>query len=177
MQLLRYALLWWRATGEAPVRVTAQYLNGAESWTVARQALEEVEVKLAKTLPLLSDALGVRPSVAKPSPGCPSCPVRAHCSSGWSMVEEAALADGRGDAELVMTASKGNHGFAARSCGGLEVAVVYEAPVAKLLPECVEGQTLRVLGGVWKEKRTQLELKAWTEVFLVPPKGDASSAR
>ena len=93
------------------------------------------------------------------------------------MVEEAALADGRGDAELVMTASKGNHGFAARSCGGLQVAVVYEAPVARLLPECVEGQTLRVLGGVWKEKRTQLELKAWTEVFVVPPKGDASSAR
>jgi CRISPR/Cas system-associated exonuclease Cas4 (RecB family) len=81
-QLFRYALLWWRATSEAPVRITAQYLNGAESWTVARQALEEVEVELAKALPQLSAALGLRPSVAKPSTACPSCAVRAHCSSG-----------------------------------------------------------------------------------------------
>jgi len=33
--------------------------------------------------------------------------------------------------------------------------------------EHVEGQVLRVLDGVWKDKRTQLELKAWTEVFVV----------
>ena len=39
--------------------------------------------------------------------------------------------------------------------------------VAKLLPGHVEGQVLRVLDGVWKEKRTQLELKAWTEIFVV----------
>jgi hypothetical protein len=40
----------------------------------------------------------------------------------------------------------------------------------------VEGQTLRILGGVWKEKRTQLqlELKAWTEVFVVRPEGRAT---
>jgi hypothetical protein len=50
----------------------------------------------------------------------------------------------------------------------LDVAVVYEAPVASLLPEYSEGQTLRVLGGVWREKRTQLEIKAWTEVFVLP---------
>lgn len=167
-QLFRYALLWWRATGEAPACVTAQYLNGAESWAVARQALEEVEVELAKTLPQLSDALGLRPSVAKTSTACPSCPVRAHCSSGWNIAEEAALANGRGDVELVVTARTGGHGFTARSRKGLDVAVVYEAPVARLLPEYVEGQTLRVLGAVWREKRTQLEIKAWTEVFVLP---------
>jgi hypothetical protein len=26
---------------------------------------------------------------------------------------------------------------------------------------------LRVLDGVWKENRSQLEIKAWTEVFVV----------
>jgi hypothetical protein len=170
-QLFRYALLWWRATSEAPVRITAQYLNGAESWTVARQALEEVEVELAKALPQLSAALGLRSSVAKPSTACPSCAVRAHCSSGWHIVEEASLADGRGDVELVMTARTGSHGFMARSRKGLDVAVVYEAPVASLLPEYSEGQTLRILGGVWREKRTQLEIKAWTEVFVLPRGG------
>ena len=127
-----------------------------------------IEVKLAKTLPQLSAALGLRPSVAKPGTASPSCAVRAHCSSGWHIVEETSLADGRGDVELVMTARTGSHGFMARSRKGLDVAVVYEAPVASLLPEYSEGQTLRVLGGVWRETRTQLEIKAWTEVFVLP---------
>lgn len=166
-QLLRYALLWWRKTGDAPVRVSAQYLDGVESWPVTQGALEDVEADVVKKLPLLTDALGTHPAAAKPGTGCHTCAVRARCAAGWAVGEEAALVDGRGDAELVVQAKAGDHGFLARSRTGAEIAVVYEAPVAKLLPEHVEGQVLRVLDGVWKEKRTQLELKAWTEVFVV----------
>ena len=166
-QLLRYALLLWRKTGDAPVRVSAQYLDGVESWTVTQSALEDVEADLVKKLPLLTDALGAHPASAKPGIGCHTCAVRARCAAGWAVGEEAALVDGRGDAELVVTAKAGDHGFLARSRTGAEIAVVYEAPVAKLLPEHIDSQVLRVLDGVWKEKRTQLELKAWTEVFLV----------
>jgi hypothetical protein len=64
-------------------------------------------------------------------------------------------------------AKAGDHGFLALSRSGADVAVVFEAAVAKLLPEHVDGQVLRVLDGVWKEKRSQLEIKAWTEVFVV----------
>lgn len=66
-----------------------------------------------------------------------------------------------------MVAKAGDYGFFARSRSGTEIAVVYEAPIAKLVPKFSEGQILRILDGVWKGKRTQLELKAWTEVFLV----------
>jgi hypothetical protein len=166
-QLLRYALLWWRTTGDAPVRITAQYLDGVDSWPVAQRALEDVEAELVKKLPLLADALVAQPAPAKPGTGCHTCAVRARCAPGWAISEEAALVDGRGDAELVAEAQIGEYGFVARSRNGEEIAVVYEAPVARLLPEHVEGQVLRVLDGVWKEKRTQLELKAWTEVFVV----------
>lgn len=166
-QLLRYALLWWRKTGDAPVRVSAQYLDGVASWPVTQSALEDVEADLLKNLPLLSEALNAHPAAAKPGTGCHTCAVRARCAVGWAAGEEAALVDGRGDAELTVTAKAGDHGFLARSRGGAEIAVVYEAPVAKLLPQHVEGLVLRVLDGVWKEKRTQLELKAWTEVFVV----------
>jgi hypothetical protein len=85
------------------------------------------------------------------------------------MVEQAEAADSHGDAELVLTGKAGTHGFLARTRGGVQVAVVFEAPIAKLWPEYREGQTLRVLGGVWREKRAQLELKVWTEVFVVSP--------
>jgi RecB family exonuclease len=166
-QLQRYALLWWRTTRDAPVRITAQYLDGAESWPVTQGTLKEVEADLAKKIPLLTDALRARPAAAKPGTGCHACAVRARCAAGWAVAEEAALVDGRGDAELVVTAKAGDHGFLARSRVGAEVAVVYEAAIAKLIPENVEGQVLRVLDGVWKEKRSQLELKAWTEVFVV----------
>ena len=176
MQLLRYALLWWRRTGDSPVRVIAQYLNGSESWPVSTEALEEIEASLTTQIPLLTDALSVRPAVARPGTGCPTCPVRARCSPGWAISEEAARADGRGDAELVLTALAGDHGFLARSCAGSEIAVVYETPVARLLSEHIEGQTLRVVDGVWKERQTQLELNAWSEVYVVSPEAAAVQA-
>ena len=166
-QLMRYALLWWRETGEAPVRVSAQYLDGVESWPVAQGALEEVEGDLEEKLRLLSDALRDHPAAAKPGTACQMCAVRARCAAGWAVGEEAALVDGRGDAELVVNALAGPHGFLARLHTGAEIAVVYEAPVARLLPKLVEGQVIRVLDGVWQEKRSQLQLKAWTEVFVV----------
>lgn len=166
-QLLRYALLWWRTTGDAPARVSAQYLDGVESWSVTPSALEGIEADLVKGLPLLTEALRAHPATAKPGSGCGFCPVRARCAAGWAVGEEAALVDGRGDAELLVGAKAGEHGFLARTRVGADVAVVYEAAVVKLLPEHVEGQVVRVLDGVWKEKRSQLEIKAWTEVFVL----------
>lgn len=166
-QLLRYALLWWRTTGDLPVRISAQYLDGVESWPIMQEALTKVEADLARKLPLLTHTLHARPAAAKPGAGCHACPVRARCAAGWALGEEAALVDGRGDAELVVMAKAGDYGFLARSRAGAKIAVVYEAAVAKLVPELVDGQVLRVLDGVWKEKRSQLEIKAWTEVFLV----------
>ena len=170
-QLQRYALLWWRTTGDPPVRITAQYLHGAESWPVTQGTLMLVEADLAEKIPLLTYALRARPAAATPGTGCHACPVRARCAVGWAVAEEAALVDGRGDAELVVTADLGSHGFLARSRSGAEVAVVCEAAVAKLLPEHRDGQVLRILNGVWKEKRCQLEIKAWTEVFVVSSEG------
>jgi len=166
-QLLCYALLWWRETGDAPVCVSAQYLDGVESWPVSKAALEDVETELEKKIPLLADILSARPAEARPGADCLSCAVRARCPDGWAFGEDAAFDNGRGDAELVVKAKAGNNGFLAYSRTGTEIAVVYEATVASLLPERIDGEVLRVRDGVWKEKRTQLELKAWTEVFVV----------
>jgi hypothetical protein len=168
-QLLRYALLWWRATEEVPVRVSAQYLHGVESWPVANRTLAEIEADLTRRVPSLGQMLLARPAIARAGAGCHACPVRARCATGWSVGEEMALVEGRGDAELVVTATAGEHGFLARSRSGAEVAVVYEPTVAKMLSEPGEGQVLRILDGVWKEKRSQFEIKAWTEVFVVSP--------
>lgn len=166
-QLLRYALLWWRLTGDLPSRIRAQYLDGSESWLVNQDDLEKVEQGLSTMVPHLTETLRFRPSVAKPSNGCHWCPVRAYCNEGWAVGEEAARADRRGDAELFVMESAGPCGFLARSRAGEEVAVVFEAAIASLLPERMVGETVRVVDGVWREMALQLEIKAWTEVFVV----------
>lgn len=172
-QLLRYALLWWRTTGDVPTRAIAQYLDGIGSWPVTASVLEDIEAELVTLLPLHREALSAHPAPAKPSRVCTFCPVRARCTVGWTVAEEAALADGRGDAELVVEAKTGEYGFLARTRYGADVAVVYEAAVSRLIPGCTEGRVIRVLSGVWKEGRSQLELKAWTEVFVVHPDAEA----
>ncbi len=166
-QLLRYALLWWRKTGDMPIRVSAQYFDGILSWPVTSEALESVEADLTMKLRLLTDTLAEHPAVAKPGPDCRSCQVRARCSAGWSIGEDAALSDGRGDVEVVVKANAGGHGYIACARNGAEIAIVFDSSVAKLLSDYVDGQVLRILNGVWKERRTQLEIKAWTEVFVV----------
>jgi hypothetical protein len=166
-QLLRYALLWWRETGEAPCRVSAQYLNGAESWPVDETLLERVEAELALELTRVTDAVRGHPAVATPGPSCHACPVRARCNEGWTISEESARTDGRGDAELVALANAEHHGFVARSRTGAPVSVVYEKGLKMLLPAVSEGSVIRIVDGVWNPKCTELELKYWTEVYRV----------
>ncbi len=166
-QLLRYAMLWWRKTGDVPVLVRAQYLDDVASWPVTQGEVEDVEAVLTETLPLLSESLRAQPAPARPGVACHTCAVRARCSDGWTFCKDAAVASERGDAELLVKARTGEHGFLAVSRSGTEIAVVYEAAVGTLLPKQVEGQVLRILDGVWRDRNKVFELKVWTEMFLV----------
>ena len=166
-QLLRYAVLWWRTTDVAPARVTVQYLDGSQTWTVDTPTLVGLEERLAARIAALTDLLATHPAPAAPGTTCRWCSVRARCAQGWALGEEAARADGRGDAELIVASTPSEHGFLARGASGAEVAVVHEASVAGLVPAVGVGQVVRVVDGVRREKGKELELKAWTEVFVV----------
>lgn len=167
-QLLRYAVLWWRATRRAPVRVHAQYLEGSRTWEVQPSDLARVEAGLRDLLGHVSGQLTSRPAPATPGTGCRWCPVRARCDAGWSLAEDAARAEGRGDAELMISSAAATHGVLARDTAGHEVAVVYEPAVASLLPPMSPGRRVRVLDGVRRERGKEIEIKAWTEVFVLP---------
>ncbi|MBL8622900.1 MAG: PD-(D/E)XK nuclease family protein [Myxococcales bacterium] len=166
-QLVRYALLWWRATRAAPTRISAQYLHGTESWSVSTSDLLATERALRLELPLLQGMLRERPARAMPSDLCRSCAVRARCDAGWHRAEEAALVDGQGDAELLVASPPQPHGFMASADAGRSIAVVHASSVAPLLPALTVGQRIRVLDGGWQEKRTRLEIKPWTEVYHI----------
>lgn len=127
----------------------------------------EVESAVADAIAALTADLGGRPAPAKPRFGCARCPVRARCNEGWALAEEGARSDGQGDAELVVVGQPGPNGFLARDNGGAEASVVHEVAVAAQVPPIGAGQTLRVVDGVWMVKRKELEIKAWTELYLV----------
>jgi hypothetical protein len=166
-QLMRYAVLWWRLTGEPPARVTAQYLEGVDTWPISLAEIETTEREVASKIVSYSEALKAKPADAIPGSACARCAVRARCDIGWALGEAAAQADGRGGAELILTAVPGDHGFLARLRSNASVAVVYETAIGQLLPQLDVGHVVRVLDGVWNGNRSQLELKAWSEVFVL----------
>jgi putative RecB family exonuclease len=169
LQLYRYAVLWWRNTGEVPTKVSAQYLDGVKSWPVDETSLTKTEQDVAGQIASINDLLRAYPAKALTGSGCRWCPVRARCSEGWVLNEEAARTEGRADMELTAMGAPGPHGFLARDRSGSEIAVVYETAVAGLLPMLGAGQIVRVVDGVWRGKGHDLEIKPWTEIYIWNP--------
>lgn len=165
-QLLRYAVLWWRNTGVAPARVAAQYLEGEASWDVDGALLEDTERALTDELAITRAGLEAGPALAHPGAQCGSCPVRARCDPGWA-AGGAQRKVGSADADLVVVSAPGKSGFLGRTTAGSEIGVVHLPAMESLLPSLEVGQTARVLDGSWNEDRSVLEIKPWTEVYLI----------
>jgi hypothetical protein len=163
-QLRRYAVLWWRATGMPPTRITAQYLGAMRSWSIEESGLVAEERALESTVAAASDIAASMPARARPSSSCGVCPVRARCDDGWALAEPASA--GR-DCELDVVTVPGPHGFIGASGAGREVAVVYAEGVKQSLPAFGAGARVRVVGATPRAPGTELEVRPWTEVFVV----------
>lgn len=166
-QLIRYATLWWRMTSQAPVRVRAQYLDGDQAWAVDPTSLAAFEEGIRVLIADLTDILSLRPASALPGPNCQRCPVRARCAEGWAQCANVVLAKAGGDIQLKVATAPGPHGFLGVDNQGKEVAVVYEAAIAALLPLFRGGEAVRIVDGVWRETSKEIEVKTWTELFKV----------
>ena len=103
--------------------------------------------------------------------------MRARCEAGWGVAEEVARSEERGDAELIVVSRPGPHGFLTHTKTGDEVAVVYEAALGALVPTVDVGAVLRVIDGVRKGHGRELEIKAWTEVFVARQGSPSTAAR
>lgn len=166
-QLRRYAVLWWRATGVAPARIVVQYLGAARAWSLDIASLSAAEVALRHQIETATAALAARPAKASPSANCATCAVRARCDEGWEAARGAAPDEGGRDVGVVTEGGPGPHGFLARDPKGKQVAVVHSAAVASLVPTFAAGASLRILNALAREKGSEIEIKPWTEVFVV----------
>ncbi len=168
-QLERYALLWWRNTGVVPARATAQYLDTKTSWPLEESDLVRAEEALGHEIESATRFLDERPATPKVGQSCRFCPVRARCAEGWSHVDTGKVSDGNLDLQVKVVSEPGSAGFLAGSRGGQEVNVVHHKAMQPLLPPIAQGDVVRIVGGrgTAKSKSKELEIRAWTETYLV----------
>jgi CRISPR/Cas system-associated exonuclease Cas4 (RecB family) len=166
-QLLLYAMLWWRVTGQAPARIEVQYLNDRWDEVVLKSELEKVERRVGKEIEKAHEALSRKPGPARAGPECARCPVRARCDDGWAHAEPRAVLAGRtADCEVTVVSAATSTGFTGIRRDGTELPVVYAAAVGRLLPSLTPGTRLRLVDAVPTEEGKALEIRAWSECYL-----------
>ncbi len=167
-QLEYYAVLWWRYSGEAPKRIAIQYLNDRLEREISEENLQASEEGLKRRIGLAKKLLSESPSEARPSDGCKLCPVRARCEEGWTAYQASmgAIPAGIGDIALVVSTNPSSTGFLGK-VGRKETSVVYPSALGDHLPELEVGNQLRIVDAVFSEEGKTVEIRPWTEVFLV----------
>jgi hypothetical protein len=166
-QLLLYALLWWRCSGQTPARITAQYLQGGQTWIIDEATLVETENALHTRITSSTATLSQTPAPCRPGPHCNQCPVRAHCDEGWLNISSKKSSSRTDDVQVVIESEPQAHGFRAIRSDARPLSVVYEAGVGNDLPQLTRGATIRILDGAWRKPDDELEIKPWTQVFLL----------
>jgi hypothetical protein len=167
LQVRYYAVLWWRATGNLPASLGIQYLNRRVELRTSETELLSTERQLRASIDLAKKELSDRPAVAKVTTRCRYCPVRAHCTPGWTSCQ--AHRNSRDsdpiDIEVEVAARPVATGFAAL-VGPKKIDVVYDEMLGRLLPVLQPGQRLRLVDAQWQAEGTCVEIRVWTEVFV-----------
>lgn len=167
-QLLLYALLWWRVTELPPTRIEAQYLNDGWQEMVSEAELECAERKIEGEIENAVKSISHQPGPARVGPACARCPVRARCDDGWRHVESASTVLGRTvDCEVTVASGPTSTGFTGRRRDGRDLPVVYDAAVGRTMPALAIGTCLRVVDAVLATEGTAIELRAWSECYLM----------
>jgi hypothetical protein len=123
----------------------------------------------------LSDAtaiLNTPPGPARPGPSCTWCAVRARCNPGWQRGQQVAEGSkgtsGSVDVELKIASSPTATGYRACRTDGVELSVVFDAPIGVGLPEVQVGESIRLVDAFLRTSGRELEIKPWTELYRLP---------
>lgn len=168
-QLLLYALLWWRATGDLPAEVEVAHADGRTRFPVDAEALAGVERELAERLEGAARALSAQGTQGRPGTACKQCPARGFCDAYWSVGGESAQPDerrARTDAEITVLGVPSAAGLVGRSAGGAVLDIVFGDEVGRRWGVFVPGERLRVVDCLRTEEG-ELRLTTGTEVYRV----------
>lgn len=166
-QLLRYALLWWRNTGDIPSTIHAQHLEGSASWAIDCDELVKIERRLSEEIAACIEDLSARPARAEPDQHCYHCPVRARCNEGWAHSMKNPVTNETRDMEITVNTAPGNYGFLALGPDGTQISIVYQPGTLYQLPFLKVGNRVRLIGTARSQDMSEHEIKAWTECYVL----------
>ncbi len=167
-QVLLYALLWWRVTGNRPGQVVVQYLDGRWALAPSVAALGAAEKTVTKQIAQVRDGLLARPAAAGLGPECTWCPVRARCNEGWAWNEQALRGNGNAksiDIEVSVASNPTPTGFLGVRRDGDEVSIVFDAAVGCGLPPATISDRFRILDAALRSNGQEVALLPWTEMY------------
>ena len=167
-QLLYYAVLWWRSTGDAPSAIEVRYPGLAESTNIKQEQLQEAEKSLSKRIEEFRLQLHSFPAPARVGEHCRYCDVRQFCDDYWLSVLTQSAAKKKvksNDIEIVIESETGANGFNARSSSDVPCCVVFSADALKVHGPFTNGTRLRILNAQISDDGSTVELKPWSEVF------------
>lgn len=158
-QLLAYALMWWRVTGDVPVAIAVQRPDGATGFAVDPARLASFETALTARVAAAQEAVTHTPAFARAGDHCARCDVRAFCDEYWEQRVPSASGGGWSDVTLEVPLEVGDHGFVAM-LGGRQTPVVWSDEHGPFEP----GARLRILGA--RIDKGTVHIERTTEVFV-----------
>ncbi len=169
-QLLLYALMWWRSTGDMPVHIELRYGARVEGWSVVEADLVAAEERVAAKIEASSKALAAGPAQASVGPHCSSCDYRQLCEDYWRAgVAVGSRPSPRVDCQVVVKQAGARTGLVAEDANGKELTVVYDEETGATWGPFLAGDKLRIVGAARETEEEALRLTASTEVFRVVP--------
>jgi CRISPR/Cas system-associated exonuclease Cas4 (RecB family) len=171
-QLMLYAVLWWRWTGQAPVAIEIRYPSHAATFSVSADDLRCAEENLRARIDELTGVLADPPATPRPGDQCRYCDVRQFCDAYWENglkelpANQAKQNEQKSiDIELTVRGQPAATGFEAQSRSGRSCTVVHSTDGQRIYGPFVEGEWLRILNARLASNWEALELMPWTEVF------------
>jgi CRISPR/Cas system-associated exonuclease Cas4 (RecB family) len=170
-QVNYYAVLWHKATGEMPAKIEVRYPGEVVSKPIFEDRLIEIEKELSEKISKAFKLLSEYPANPNCDAHCHFCDVRQFCNKYWhennldsvkKCVKNQAL-----DLELKITVDPANYGFMGKTNDGQVIPVVYNSSTKKMIGNFRKGDRCRILAANLNREPLSLELRPWTEIFLL----------
>jgi hypothetical protein len=166
-QLLLYALLWARNTGQIPNKAYVVYPDVSMVIQIKQEVLESIHTELRQRIDNAVESLSLIPAPAIINENCQFCQVRQMCDHYWLFVVPKEIENNSGylDIEIRVAETPSDFGLSGCLTNGENINVVYDKDVAKISGPFNHTETLRILGAI--RRNDVLEIKKWTEVFHI----------
>jgi hypothetical protein len=168
---MRYAVLWWRASGQLPDQIEIQYLTEKWSEHVKEAVMMQMENELRREIDAASVTLASPPAKSCPGDHCGYCDVRQFCDDYWQ--DTASMHRSRGgfvDVQLAVNGEIAAHGFSATTASGSAVKVTSSSDVGKLqFRGLISGDSLRIIGARFESRNNEYYLSASAEIWRLLP--------